>query len=202
VIASARTHRLFVACECDGEIRETLLAAMETLRGKLGRNEADNIRWVGPDQLHVTIRFIGHVDHEVAARLTELFRPSIALPPFQCRFGPLQAFPSPRRPRVVSVGIDEGHASFEALHLEVSTRLMTMGVPPEERRYHPHVTVGRVREQVVRMSTLRNVLQDEEAIAGESLIDHVTLFESRLSPLGSSYTPLLRASLQGAIENA
>lgn len=196
----APTRRLFVACEFDESLRRALLATIDDLREELGQ-EAGSVRWICVDQLHLTVRFVGHVQPEVATRLTELFRSSIALPPFRSRLGALQAFPSLRRPRVVSVGISEGQASFEVLHLEVSNRLATVGVPREERRYHPHVTVGRVREQAPRMSKLSHVLQRCEPIAGETVIDHVTLFESRLSPVGASYTPLVRAAFEAAIEN-
>jgi 2'-5' RNA ligase len=96
---------------------------------------------------------------------------------------------------VVWTGIEQGREGLIAVEREVSSRLTTFAIPPEGRPYSPHLTLARVREAAgLRSASLLEGLEDRSL--GTTRIDTITLFQSRLSPKGPTYVPLLRTWLR------
>jgi 2'-5' RNA ligase len=148
--------------------------------------------------MHVTLAFIGHVDAPRADAIRSALAAPVACRPFDVAIEGVGAFPERGAPRVVWAGITQGRDRVAALEREVSARLAGVGVPTEARPYHPHVTIGRVREP----AGLRTVawLTGMAGIRfGGCHMDAITLFESRLSPSGPSYLPLQRTELHDGV---
>lgn len=126
--------RLFVAIDLPESIRQQLAALCCGLPGA---------RWVSPDQMHLTLRFIGEVD----GRQLRLIREALAdLPgaPFFLRLENIGFFPPRGNPRVVWVGI---HKNEQLIHLRnrIESALVRTGLEPEGRKFSPHITLARLR---------------------------------------------------------
>ena len=184
--------RLFVAVE----IGETLAARAAELSRELQRRAADaapraRVTWVPPDRLHLTVRFIGEMDDARAAAVGEALEPTLNVAPFDLTLAGAGAFPKSGSPRVLWAGVASGREALVAAEREISARLARLGVPEEERPYSPHLTLARVREPAgLRSARLLDGLTDQSL--GTVHVDAITLFHSKLSPKGPTYTPLLR----------
>ena len=184
--------RLFVAVE----IGETLAARAAELSRELQRRAADaaphaRVTWVPPDRLHLTVRFIGEMDDARAAAVGEALEPTLNVAPFDLTLAGAGAFPKSGSPRVLWAGVASGREALVVAEREISARLARLGVPEEERPYSPHLTLARVREPAgLRSARLLDGLTDQSL--GTVHVDAITLFHSKLSPKGPTYTPLLR----------
>jgi 2'-5' RNA ligase len=151
------------------------------------------VRWVRPENLHVTLRFLGDIDPARVAPLAAHVRAQTeAIAPFALRLGVLAAFPPGRRPRVVVLELAP-EAPLAALAAGVERGVVAAGCSPEARTFRGHLTLGRVREGGA-----------PPALAGLAVppavfdVTESVLFESELHPSGSRYTPLERVPLGGA----
>ena len=152
--------RLFTALELPPVLRRALdVRAMERfMRG--GR--VQGLSLVPPDNLHVTVRFLGDVDEERIPEITEALRAAVApIATGAIRLQDFGAFPTPQRPSVVWCGV--AGDVLAPLEHAVTAALTPLGFPPEQREYHPHVTVARVRE-----ARTRRVISERLAAAPES----------------------------------
>jgi len=180
--------RTFFALELGAAAR---LAAAELVGVLRARPGGEGVRWVRPETLHVTLRFLGQTPaaalgalaHHVAGQIS-------ALPPFMLGLGGVQAFPSPRRPRVIALHVVP-EAPVRALAAAVEAGVVAAGFPAERRPFRAHVTLGRVTRPSA------SGLMPREALARESgqEVREIVLFESRSGPDGSVYTPLERIAL-------
>ncbi|HYS27521.1 MAG TPA: RNA 2',3'-cyclic phosphodiesterase [Vicinamibacterales bacterium] len=184
--------RLFVAAE----IGETLAARAADVSRELQRRAGETaprakVTWVPADRLHLTVRFIGDVDDTRAAAMREALEPPLDVAPFDLTLGGAGAFPEGGAPRVLWVGVAAGREELIAAERDISARLARLGIPGEDRAYSPHLTLARVREPAgLRSAQLLEGLTDRTV--GTVHIDAITLFQSKLSPKGPTYTPLLR----------
>ncbi len=153
------------------------------------------ITWIPADRLHLTVRFIGEVDERRATAIGEVLSTPVEVKPFNLTLCGAGAFPLRGTPRVVWVGVTDGREDLLAVERAVTSRLTPLGIPEEERAYRPHLTLARVREPAgLRSGSLLEGLTDQHL--GTVRIDAITLFQSKLSPKGPSYTPLLRISCE------
>ncbi len=186
--------RLFVAVE----IGETLAARAAELSRELRRRAGDaaphaRITWVPADRLHLTVRFIGEVEDERGEAVSAALQPPLAVNAFDLTLHGAGAFPKSGSPRVLWIGVTGGREPLVAIEREVTSRLTPLGIEEEARAYSPHLTVARLREPAgLRSARLLDGLTDREI--GNTRIDAITLFQSKLSPKGPTYTPLLRIS--------
>ena len=143
--------------------------------------------------MHLTVRFIGATDEERLVALQRALVPAFETPRFTLTVEGTGAFPPKGPPRVVWAGLEDGRDQLLALERELTGRLSTIGIPPEDRPYSPHLTLARVRDPAgLRPASLLDGLQTHTF--GHSGIDAITLFESRLSPKGPTYVALARAA--------
>jgi 2'-5' RNA ligase len=187
--------RLFVAVELDEAVKREAARVARALAAALDRLGAGRpVAWVAEPNLHLTLQFLGEVDPTAARAVGDRVSEPLAIPPFDVALGRLGTFPPSGPPRVIWVGVTEGADALAAAHDEVSRRLEGLGFPREDRPFRAHLTLGRVKAPLVpRLS---------EILAGTSLarearcrVDHVTLFESHLSPRGATYSVVATARL-------
>jgi 2'-5' RNA ligase len=189
--------RLFVGVELDDAVRAACADAAARLRGRLTELGAEvTARWIDPENLHITVWFIGEVNDERAHAITSALQPGFATPAFDLVVRGSGAFPPSGRPRVFWIGVTDGHASMGQLFQDLKARLVPMGFEAEKRPYSPHVTIARVKEAGRGAARqVRDALAGVPADCGSCRVRAVTLFRSRLSPHGSKYEPLLRVPL-------
>ena len=106
-------------------------------------------------------------------------------------------FPNARRPRVLWVGIGEGVQPLVALHDELEVPLQDLGYRREERRYTPHVTLGRVKSDRPTAELAAALAKKADWKAGETTVRELLVMSSELTPQGPKYTVLSRAKLGG-----
>jgi 2'-5' RNA ligase len=168
--------RLFVAIDLPDAVAQSLLRLQSGVPGA---------RWQSREQLHLTLRFIGEVDGRDAASIDEMLS-SIADPRFMVELKTVGEF-GRKTPRALWAGVAPNDA---LLHLQrkIETAIQRLGLPPEERKYTPHVTLARLRGTP--RGAVMDFLTDHALYAsGPFEARAFTLFSSHLSPSGSIYTP-------------
>jgi 2'-5' RNA ligase len=177
--------RSFVALELSDEVREQLAELLKRLRQT---NAA--VKWVEPENLHLTLKFLGEVPEEQIEAIVEALRAiAQATAPFPFTVKGVGGFPDLRRPRVLWVGV-EPTPPLMRLQQIVEQAMERLGFPPEERAYHPHITLGRVKA-MAGLEKVRAVLSEYASVTfGSVPAKHLTLFRSDLSREGPTYTPI------------
>lgn len=187
--------RLFVAVEIGSDVQRTASRVIDELKHRTEQSAPRaRVTWVKPGQLHLTVRFIGEADAGLSERiLTALGQPLLA-PAFEITLEGTGAFPPKRPPRVIWGGITAGLNKLHSVEQEVRSRLDRLVAPGDERGFHPHLTLGRVKSPAgLRPAVLLEGL--EGAVFGVVRVGAVTLFESRLSSSGPTYVALGRTEL-------
>ena len=181
--------RLFAAVDLDATARAAAVGCARTLATRLARAHAPSqVRWVPPEHLHFTLRFLG----EVSERQAESVRRALSVPWGTCAFSASLAsvdlFPYSGAPRVIWLGMDEGGEEMISLKTELDRRLVSLGFQPDSRPYQAHLTLGRVKRQAaVSGPSLRAMLSKDGPETARWEVDRVTLYESRLSFRRATY---------------
>ena len=190
--------RLFTGIELDPSVLRAAGELVEELRRRVERDAPRaRVAWITPERMHVTVRFIGHCDEATCDRIRDLLRPPIGVLPFTLQVEHLGAFPPSGRPRVLWAGLTGARDGLTSVEHEVTARLAAVGIPPDDRPYSPHLTLGRVKEG----SGLKtpSLFRGLDAVAlGATSVEAITLFESRVSSKGPTYVPLQTTTLMRA----
>jgi 2'-5' RNA ligase len=189
--------RAFVAIELSENVRRELGRIQDSLRGK---GAAERVRWVKPEGIHLTLKFLGNVPSstitEIVHAVTEA---SKGTKPFTIDFSGLGCFPSNSRPNVIWVGVEGDTAPLKRLQSAVEGRLSVLGYPEEKRGYTPHLTLGRVARDVGASERRRlgdTIAEQTVGSLGEIHVRDVCLMKSDLLPSGARYTRLAAVTLE------
>lgn len=188
--------RTFIAVGVNDEIRAGALLAIEQLRAT-----APSFRWVAEENLHYTLHFLGDLtDQEVVDVCARVNRVADSCEPFSLQAAGVGAFPSVDRPRTLWVGAGRGAQEMIALQEALGQQLLDLGFRGENRRFVPHLTIGKLSGRGGRPPT--DLASDLEKLAtldaGSMLVDQVTVFASKLHRDGPEYHVLARCDLVGA----
>jgi RNA 2',3'-cyclic 3'-phosphodiesterase len=169
--------RLFVSIELPESITKSLAELDPHLRG---------LRWLEPRQMHLTLAFLGNVEAEIQDALSEKLR-AISWKSFFLPLIGLGTFPSKGWPKIIWIGVGTGHPHLFQLHKRVQEALLAVGLEPDLRSFHPHVTLARCRD--VSPQTIRPLLKSHAGFdAGMIHVESFCLNSSQLTPAGSVYT--------------
>jgi 2'-5' RNA ligase len=183
--------RLFIALELGAAARARATRLIDALRASAG---GGSVRWARAESLHVTLRFLGATDPERVSDLArEVGAATRGVAPFALSLGSVELFPSPRRPRVVALGLAP-EAPLGALAAAVERGVVAAGFPSEPRPFRPHLTLGRTREHR-RVALAADVTASVTAPGDAWDVVETVLFRSDLAPSGARYTPLARVPL-------
>ena len=187
--------RAFIAVEIPQEIREAVGKATAPLQKGIG----SIVRWVSTENMHLTLKFLGDVSPANVELLSQMLRAEAEM--FRCfdlRLGGLGSFPNLKRPRVIFIGI-QAPTPLEALQRGIESASRRLGYESEERGFSPHLTIGRVKQNVTatEQQTIRRALEETRIDSlGTARVDSVHLYKSDLTPTGSVYTRLYSATLR------
>jgi 2'-5' RNA ligase len=180
--------RTFIAIDLDSGLK----ASLEALVGELGRApDSRSIRWVGAAGMHLTLKFLGEITEEQAARVSSVLE---TIAPrhraFDLVLESTGAFPPGRRsPRVLWVGVVPAPPLL-AFQENIEGEMEKLGFPREKRPFHPHLTLGRMKFPARLDLLIQELNKHQGRRFGEMRVEKFTFFQSTLRPSGAEYTVL------------
>lgn len=185
--------RAFLALDLPAGYQAGLAAVQDALR----RSGAD-VRWTAVGNIHLTLKFFGDIsEDQVEALAAAAGRVAGACRPFTLTARGVGAFPGPKNPRVIWLGLSGQTDILANLAADLDQACATLGFAPEKRRFTPHLTLGRVRSGQGRESlqqALETLVLPEFP---EFQVRQLVLYRSTLRPQGALYTPVRQISLAG-----
>jgi len=187
--------RAFVAIELSDEARKGLAR----LRRELERKEHGFVKWVDPQGIHLTLKFLGNIPSKRIPEITQaLEKVAGATGPFHLEIAGLGAFPNLKQVRVFWVGIRGEVDKLSRLQQSIESALAALGFAEEERPFVPHLTLARVREGASPLErrnfgelVASTVFEDKYPVEVEA----ISLMRSQLTPAGAIYTCLSTVGL-------
>ena len=179
------------------ELPKPILRKIEEVQGNLRLTHAD-VRWVNPEKIHLTLKFFGNIEE---SRIDFIFK-SIEEPirntfPFSIKVRGVGAFPQMKNPRVIWMGLVNGREVLISLQKQIEAQLEKLGFQPEDRPFHPHLTLGRMKSSRGKDKLVERMEKHKEEEFGDLPVEKVVLFKSDLRPSGPIYTPLGDVRLGG-----
>jgi RNA 2',3'-cyclic 3'-phosphodiesterase len=190
-----KAMRIFIALNIDDSIRERIQRFLEGVRGF-----APDARWVRPESLHVTLKFIGERPGQAVEEIRKAIGP-IKSGPIDLCFRGSGFFPTVKSARVFWIGVESG-AELGHLAATVDEATARLGIPREEHTFSPHLTLARAgksgapqRQKGDSPNAVFKRLQGKLAGMPQPEFGTMTarefyLYESKLSPGGAQYTKL------------
>jgi len=189
--------RAFIAIELPDSLKDGLTKLQERLQEQAPPRA---VRWVRPEGIHLTLKFLGPTPVDQIESLTEALISACApFSPFTCTIGGLGCFPNPRRPRVIWVGVEEPTGVLQQMQRAIEDACADLGFKRERRGFHPHLTLGRLRDRTpsADLHTIGGLIQKMEiAPLGTLAVRGVSLIRSELRPTGAVYTTLREIDLE------
>jgi 2'-5' RNA ligase len=184
-------HRTFIGVELSDAVRRRAADLQEQMRAAGAR-----LRWVRPQNLHFTLRFLGEIPAAQVARAVVATREALRMgAPFVVTLAGLGAFPSFERPQVVWIGTSEGAGDLEQLAQRIDDALGRERFVPDARRFRPHLTLGRTRDDRQWGELVRALHRFQHVELGRERIEAVAVMESVLTTEGPIYTLRERVTL-------
>ncbi len=193
------TVRTFIAIELTEELKAALRRTQQELAEEM---PSRSVRWVQPNGIHLTLKFLGDTPEEKVHAVQEALAQAAAQArPFIFSLSGLGCFPNARQPRVVWVGLQEPAGALVRLQQAVEAHVAPLGFPTEKRPFSPHLTLGRV-QQYAGKSDVRKigevVATSDVGALGDMAATVISYIKSDLRPSGAVYTTLSEAKLGAA----
>ena len=155
------------------------------------------VKWVQPEQIHITLRFLGYIWPDEVEGVAEGVNRSVRdTRPFVLRGGRLACFPSVQRPRVLWLGVEEQAESCSELQRRIQRATSGIGEPAEDRGFVPHLTLARITHlERSEVAVLERVGKRPVEISTDWKVSEALLMQSHLSSAGARYEVLHRAPL-------
>lgn len=186
--------RAFIAIPLPESILKAISAAQEKLR-----RTALGIRWVRPEGIHLTLKFLGNISPtDVSHVQSAIEQTTRAFRPFTLKAKGIGVFPDFRRPRVIWLGITGDLEILHALQRDLESELKSHGFEKEKRPFKGHLTLGRIRNRLDRDKLSKALQELEDFETGSFRADSVVLFRSKLHPGGAVYSKIAEAALKSA----
>ncbi len=197
MLRNSEQIRSFIAIELPEEAKNGLAK----LRSELERTEHRFVKWVEPEGIHLTLKFLGNISFKQVAEVTKAMEEvAQVIPPFHLEISGLGAFPNLKQPRVLWIGIGGEADTLLRLQRNIDSALASLGFAEETRPFMPHLTLARVREGASIMArksfgelAMSASFEDSYPIDAKA----VSLMRSRLTPEGAIYTRLSVVELAG-----
>jgi RNA 2',3'-cyclic 3'-phosphodiesterase len=181
--------RLFVALEMPSAARAHFATLINQLRSLESKSSAKKARWVRPENLHVTLKFIGHIDPVLLDPIRATLAKLRSDGPVDLRFRGLGFFPNAKRPRVLWAGTAD-RPNLSSLARDIDASLAKLGIPAEERAFTPHLTLARCEPSAISAAMAGVVERDSARDFGGLRTTQFHLIESKLKASGAEYTTL------------
>ena len=181
--------RCFIAISLPDSIHNKL----SEIQTRLKKYNAD-IGWTRPEGIHLTLKFLGEISEDKIPPLKVIMEQvSANQTPFELEIGSTGMFPDARRPRVFWVGISQGIEQITKLANQLDTQISELGFPKEERKFNPHLTLGRVRSPKNLPAVTNYFLEETHLRLGKITVEHISLYQSILKSSGAEYIALVQS---------
>jgi 2'-5' RNA ligase len=181
--------RSFIAIE----LPEDLKTELGRLQAKL-KIDRPRIKWVSPEGIHLTLKFLGDVDTSRIAGITQALTEAVrGINPFDLNIGHLGVFPNPQMVQVVWIGLDGELDTLDRLYHNLEGRMALVGFSLEKREFKPHLTLARIGDEVLPDDRKRFgdfIASSKEDIVYALKAKGLSLMKSQLTPRGAIYTRL------------
>jgi 2'-5' RNA ligase len=179
--------RAFLALDHPAEIDRRLAQVQQSLR----RSLHGEIRWVRPEGIHLTLKFLGDIpEADVARTAAAVERAVRGVAPFELAVGGPGVFPDPRRPRVLWLGLTGDIARLVLFQKQLDRALEEIGFAGEERPFRPHLTLARIKAPQGLAGLAAMIERREAEAAVRYVAAGLSLYRSELTPAGAVYTKL------------
>lgn len=187
----ANTFRTFVAIQLPEKLQATTSRLMKKFES------CSEYRWVRPENLHLTLNFLGDVPQQDISSICRNLESTLqGYPAFQIQMEGVGAFPKPDRPRVIWLGVTEGTDPLVSMQKDCSQLLDSAGFDRDRNKFKPHVTIGRLRkDRRASDEAIENIQKHSTVLVGEFKAHEVIVFASFLEREGPTYTPLATIAL-------
>jgi 2'-5' RNA ligase len=182
------TIRTFIAIKISSELEKAFKNLLKELK-----KICCNVKWVNPESIHLTLKFLGNL---TKSNIKEVFKGTKEairdFSSFQIKTKESGAFPSIKKPRVFWVGLEADNQTLIQLQNKIDDELFRLGFEKDPRRFHPHLTVGRVGSP----KNIEEVIQKFVEYPFPEIrfkVDQILIMKSELTPKGALY------SIQNAI---
>jgi 2'-5' RNA ligase len=188
--------RSFIAIELPQQVKEGLAG----VRNKLERTDHKFVKWVDPNGIHLTLKFLGNVPFKRVMEIKEAMEEAVqGISPFRLEICGLGAFPNFKQIRVFWIGVGGDLDKLSTLQRRIDSALDPLGFAPEVHPFVPHLTLARIKESA--SSADRKTFAELVGSAGfenryEIEVDGVSLMRSQLTPEGAIYTRLFLVKLR------
>jgi 2'-5' RNA ligase len=174
--------RVFIAIELPSKIRQALGEIQRELRPV-----TNSARWVAPDSIHITLKFVGEIPEKRIAEIDTALT-GLNWKRFNVTVRGVGFFPGTRSPRVFWAGL--AAPTMKELAEEIDIRMERLGFDKEKRAFRPHITLARARDGRIDSSLVLGAAEYEEHDFGSFTVGSVFLFKSTLKPAGAVYEKL------------
>jgi len=181
-----RSLRVFVGLDLPGELKEAIAKVKVELEPYIDG------RWLTPQNLHLTLKFIGQVSPEVVEKISEqLDKVKTAFKPFLVQTTGFGFFPHFKKPRIFWLGLS--NQQLTELAATIEDNLEKIGIPKEKRAFQPHITLVRFKKPVTIAADFEQKLPKLNL---NFYVQELILFKSTLTPAGAEYTKLKKFALK------
>lgn len=175
--------RSFIAIELPDTVRSALLLLQQELK-----TFGADVRWVRPEGVHLTLKFLGDIGDRAVEGIVERLKGTCKkFQTFHCEVKGVGVFPGVRAPRVLWGGIAD-HDALTSIQQEIEDGMSLLGFEREERKFTPHLTLGRFRSSKGKMVLMEKLETYKEVRLGIIDVNHISLMRSDLGPTGAKYT--------------
>lgn len=179
--------RTFIAVEISESIRENLGTLVEDMKKGIVRTGCEPA-WVNLNNMHFTLKFLGNIEESQVNEIRNVLNAITSqFSPFTIRVCGLGMFPNLKSPKVLWIGLTKGETEIMKLQTLIERGTRDIGFPKEERQFHPHLTLARIKslKGAGGLANIVSIYKNNKC--GESLVDKVIFFKSTLTPRGPIY---------------
>ena len=199
---SLRPLRAFIAIPISAEAKR----ALDSVIGRVAVQAPGGVRWVQPEGIHLTVKFLGNVEPMLVNPIAEAMgRAAAGGSLFRLQLAGLGMFPNERNPRVLWAGVAGDLEALEALQGRMESEMSALSFPPEKRSFSPHLTLGRVgqilprKDEGLRRRVSAALLAASLDPTGPWQVETVHLMRSDPAPGGAIYSALASAPMGRAV---
>lgn len=177
--------RCFIAIDMPEDIKRSISDFISKIDHKI-----KGIRWVLPENIHLTLKFLGELEDnqikEVKKKISDI---SSNHSNFDINISKIGGFPTLKKPNILWIGIEESE-NLKALYDDIENSLLEIGFEKEDRKFSPHLTIGRVKDKRDIDSVIKAIASFQNFYFGTAKVNEILLMRSILKPSGAEYSKI------------